>query len=604
MLTKRMLVILILCLNVTDLSAQTSVKDTIPKNDSCLNETMLFPCPDHIEIYSGEEKTIEIPARNIQNIRLTGEQIKSDGFDYSLSKGENSLKVFIHPGPPGNKTLFLRLKTTAPFRDSTNRLSDVLPPYVLYFTVKPSRLDFINMDQGDFFLDYKSESNEDIQIDQKKGLEPGKTYRIEDQLEPGGKLIAELYVKSLTRENKALCSFRAYSHHNVNEGYLYVKQQNEARYITNFNVLPKPVVERISVLSPGGEWTTQPVIHPGEHVQVKIEGSGFSKAKFRFSDCTNVSQDSTRVFDDVVFYSFIVPLNISNTVVYVEMNKKRTKYELAIKENQHPRDFDYLFVNYGSSANQLTSALFNKPVLDPHPLNDINISFKPSMIDEKEELFGKQYLDMEFRIYNSKNDLIEEQKVENIQICPDESSPRGKFYDQKGCLRSAINVNDYLLHKTYELEGWSKVEIIVKNTADKYAEPGYSRRIIIIKQKRTSLDLQASFPAGLLLKDLDTKGTTELSGLSVAFLAQMSFYEKGGIARMKPYKVGAGFMALNLFNLESSASQPDVAAVVIGSLLPLKPASKFNFPLYLGFGYMLKSGQWFTLLGPGVQFNF
>jgi hypothetical protein len=63
-------------------------------------------------------------------------------------------------------------------------------------------------------------------------------------------------------------------------------------------------------------------------------------------------------------------------------------------------------------------------------------------------------------------------------------------------------------------------------------------------------------------------------------------------------------MALNVFNLTSSNSQPDIGAVVIVSVFPIKKTSKFNFPLYFGFGYMLKSGDWFTLLGPGVQFNF
>ena len=127
---------------------------------------------------------------------------------------------------------------------------------------------------------------------------------------------------------------------------------------------------------------------------------------------------------------------------------------------------------------------------------------------------------------------------------------------------------------------------------------------MIIKQKFTSIDLQASFPAGLLIKHFGTKGIGELSELSIAFVAQMSFYENDAIGKAKPYQVGAGILALNVFNLTSSNSQPDIGAVAIGSVLPLKTESKLNFPLYFGFGYMLKSSQWFTLIGPGIEFNF
>ncbi len=590
----------------------TLIMNIITKNGTYAEELKLFlysatkinPANVPVELYAGEEKTIKIPVLNPANIRLPIGLIKNADYDYSITADDNDLNVLIHPNAPGNKELALNVKTIYPFLTASGKVSYDLPVLTIHFIIKPGRLNFVNTDQTDFFFDDKTDETEEIQIDQKKTLETGKIYRVENQLEPGGKLVAEMYVKSVIGDNKLLCSLRPYSYHKMNDGYLYIKQGNDAKCITNFNVLQKPAIENVSVLHEGDEWSSMTMVCPGENVRLKIEGKGLAKAKFQFSNCDQVKQDSTRVFDDEVFYSFHIPSDITVKAVYIEINGKKTKYELAVKENQHPKDFNFILINYGFQNVPLSSSLFNKPIVDPQSLKDINISFNTAVIDDKDEFYGKQYLDFEFKIYNSKNDLIEDQKLEDIAVCPDETSARGAFYNRKDCSNSIINVNDYLLHKTYELEGWSKVEIIVKDVAGKYTEPGYSRRIIIIKQKLTSLDLQASFPAGLLLKNFNSKGIGELSGLSIAFLAQMSFYEKDDIQKIKPYKVGAGIMALNIYNLTSSDSQPDIAAVVIGSVLPLKPDSKFNFPLYIGCGYMMKSGKWFSLLGPGVQFNF
>jgi hypothetical protein len=567
-------------------------------------ETELLQMDKPVDIYAGEEKIIEIPSKNPDNIKIPSGIIKTADYDYSIGIRNNILEIQIHPYTIGNKELTLNLKTLTPFLNSSNQLSYDLVPYVLHFTVRPSRLNFLNTDKSEFFFDAKADESEEMQLDQKKGLEPGKMYRIENQLDVGGKLIAELYAKSVVGDNKILCSLHPYSYHTINEGYLYIKQGNETKSITNFNILQKPIIDGIWLLHEGEEWSMQPFVRPGEEVQMRIEGKGLAKTKFKFANCTNVKQDSTRIFDDVIFYSFTVPIGITNKAIYVEMNQKRTKYELTVKENRKPRDLDFVLINYGPQTIPFTSPIANKPIVDPHPLNDINISFDRTLIDQKEDLYGKQYLDFEFKIYNNKNDLIEDQKLENIVICPDETSVRGDFYDKKDCFKSVINVNDHLLHKTYDLEGWSKIEVIIKHAEKNYSEPGYSRRVIIIKQKLTSIDLQASFPAGLLINNYRSKGIGELSGLSIAFLAQMSFYDRNAIEKVKPFKIGAGFMALNIFNLESTNAQPDIAAVIIGSIYPLKPERKFNFPLYFGGGYMLRSGNWFTLLGPGVQFNF
>ncbi len=567
-------------------------------------KTLLTPIYQSIDSYSGEDKTLLIPVTNPENLNVPTTTIKGSDYDYSMSLNSASLNIRVQPHTTGSKEIVLDLETLYPFINSAGIPTTKLPPYTIRFTVKPSRLNFINTDKTKFFYDLKSASSEEVQLDYKKDLEPGKTYRIENQLEPNGKLIAELYVKSPIGDNKLLCELRSYSYHKTSDGYLYVKQGAEAKYLTNFDILQKPTIENIALLHEGEEWSAARIVYPGEDVQLKIEGTGLLKTNFTFSNCLNIKQDSTRIFDDLVYYSFTVPAAINKKAILIEMNNEKTKYELAIKENRHPKELGFITINYENKHYSLDSSITNSPLMEPNSLDNVTVSFDESKIDTKTVFYGKQYLDFELKLYNSKNDLIEEEKIDGIAICPDESSLRGIYYDRKDCFKNNINVNDYLLHKTYDLEGWSKLEITVRHSSGKYTEPGYSKKIVIIKQQRSAVDLQVSFPAGLLTKSFSTKGIGELSGFSIAFLAEMNFYKKNEVQKLKPYTIGAGFIALNVFNLTATNQQPDVGAVAIGSILPLKPERKLNFPLYLGFGYLLRSGEWFTLLGPGIEFNF
>ncbi|MFN6946799.1 MAG: hypothetical protein ACK4ND_17765, partial [Cytophagaceae bacterium] len=117
--------------------------------------------------------------------------------------------------------------------------------------------------------------------------------------------------------------------------------------------------------------------------------------------------------------------------------------------------------------------------------------------------------------------------------------------------------------------------------------------------------MQVSFPAGLFVKRFNQEGFGNLSGISTAVLAQLSFYDPERIGRLRPYKVGAGFIALNAFNFSDDPNVTrDIGVVVIGSLLPIRRDSKFSIPLYAGGGYLLKNSSWFIIFGPGIQFNF
>ncbi|WP_133272415.1 hypothetical protein [Hymenobacter radiodurans] len=143
----------------------------------------------------------------------------------------------------------------------------------------------------------------------------------------------------------------------------------------------------------------------------------------------------------------------------------------------------------------------------------------------------------------------------------------------------------------------------MKHAADKYSEPGFQQKLDLVLQRRVKFDIDVSFPAGLLTKQVnsDVQGVGTFNGISLATLAQFSFYNPNKINKLRPYKVGAGFVALNAFNLNPDAnSARNLGIVILGSVYPTRSDAKLTFPLYLGGGYLLNGGKLFFLLGPGI----
>jgi len=123
-------------------------------------------------------------------------------------------------------------------------------------------------------------------------------------------------------------------------------------------------------------------------------------------------------------------------------------------------------------------------------------------------------------------------------------------------------------------------------------------------RKLMTFDVDVSFPAGLVIKRVGVDGFPGLSGISLAMLAQFSFYDKERIRRLKPYKVGAGFLAQNAFNFNPENTQRDLGIVVLGSVYPTRLDGKLTFPLFAGFGYFINEERFFYLIGPGIRISF
>jgi hypothetical protein len=564
----------------------------------------LFHDGETIELFQGEEKIIEIPGNNLFNIYTDGEWNTRQDFQYRMTQSGNNLRIIIKAQATGEQTLSIPLQTIQPFIDNNEMLSFTPQPLELKFNVKPSRMHFININREVIFFETDRRRSQEITLDYHPQFQLRRTYRIEDRQDAGGVLIAEIYIKSFTTDNRVLADLTTYEYHRASDGYLYIKEGSRTLFMTNFSVINKPQITGIEILREGSDWTKSLNVHPGEKIEVKIEGIGLMDVDIRFDGCRQ-QQDSIRKSDRALFYEVRIPVDIPRRKIMIFMNREITQHELLVREYQRPAPLDFVFVNYGEQDIAVTHETFTKPVFYSKTIKDINIIFDPSRIDRNNRLFGKQHLSIEVRILDDQNRLLDLQTINNIIICPDESSPRHAHYGESDCSPLVISLNDHLLRKTYRLEAFSQVVITVRHNENRYNSPGHSQRMNIFVERRSSFDIQVSFPAGLLVKEFNQPGIGNLSGISTSVLAEISFYDKQRIGTKRPYKFGAGFIALNAFNFsESQNIKRDIGLVAITAIEPMRSGAKFSVPIYFGIGYLLKENDMFAIFGPGIRLHF
>ena len=552
------------------------------------------------ELFVGEEKVLELTSPNARNVHATGEWVRGADFDYRLVADANGvLRLHVLPNQLGLRTLALKLQTERPTLGPGGYLSYQLPVLRQEFNVKASRLRFLSPDKRSVTMDETSRRKGiELILDNGRFFELRRTYRIEDQEEPGGELIADLFVRQFLSNDRVLCLLRPYNTHRQTEGYLYIKDGDLARYLTNLDITPQAVIRTVQVLHRGGDWTPGLSVSPGETVDVRLEGEGLLKSRISFEDLLVIPSDSSVRTDARLVYRVRVPVSFDKRKSTIFNAGQPTGYVLGVKEYQRPHPLDFVSVLYGAGARPITR--LNGPVLYDGIIRDVVFQFNPNAIDQNEQLFGKQYLSFEIRTLNSKGDLVEQRNIDNVLICPGDQSARAAFYQDKQCRTDPLSLNSLLSRKTYDLDEWSRIIVTVKHQSSQYAEPGYAQTVELVLKRRSKFDIDVSFPAGLLTRKQGDSGFGDLGGISLATLAQFSFYSPNKINRLRPYKIGAGFVALNAFNLGSSSTGRDLGVVILGSVYPTRREAKFTFPLYLGGGFLLGTQRWFYMLGPGI----
>jgi hypothetical protein len=576
------------------------------KETTC--EIRLFPYfntqvnfnPKDDELYIGEERTFELISNNPENIRVNPIPTSGRDIDYRTELVGKQLRLHLLPNKLGEVELQLELSTYNPYLDEKDRIRFQLPTIRRKFRVKGSRLAFLNTDIREITLDEQTQKEGiEIQLEYNRYFSLNKTYRIENQEKAGGMLVAEIFVKSFLSNGKILCILRPYSFHRISDGYLYVKNGDEPISITNFNVTPKTIINNIIILHEGNRRET--AFYPGETVDVRIEGLALHKANFRFDGLNVLTSDSLIRTENVHTYKLQVPINIAKKEVEIYNRGEKIGRSIPVNEYQRPHQLNFVNINFGSGKNVITD--LPQTVLHPHIIRDIEISFSPDKIDEQ-KLFGKQYISIDVTIFNARGDLVELKRINNILVCPNENSPRFAFYNDKQCNKTPVSLNTILARKTYDLDGWSKIELVFSHDKDKYGGDGFVKKVEIILQRRVRFDTEVTFPGGLLIKRADRPDFSPFGGISLAIMQQLSFYDPDKINRFRPYKIGIGILANNAFNFNPNASNRDIGIVMIGSLYPTRRDVKLTFPLFAGMGYFLSAKAWFFLVGPGIFVSF
>jgi hypothetical protein len=561
----------------------------------------IYPTTD--ELYIGEEKVFEMVTNHIENIQVKNDWVESDGFNYRIRKTFNQVQLHLVPNRLGTHQINIPVHIRQPVLDSAGQPTYTLPPVMYTFRVSQSRLQFLNIDRQEITLDDSTRSQGmEIQMDNSRLMEMQKTYRVENQEQAGGRLIAEIFTKSLLANNRVLCTIRVYDYHRKSEGYLYIKDGDRPLFLTNLDITPKTRVDRISILREG-DWSENLSVYPGEIIDVKIEGQGLHKARFTFEELEDISADTTLRSENLVLYKFRVPMEVSARRLNLYDHAVPTGRTLTVREYQEPRPFDFLWVDYRGHREGISD--LPSTVLVDGTIQNLIIGSDPDMIDDAEKLYGKQYLRMEITITGRRDELIEVKTIDNIVICPGIKSPRSEFYSSADCGPGLYDLNKYIRKQTHGLEIWSQIKIRISHDNTKYGGRGFSKEFDLVLRKDQSFDIEVSFPAGLITVSKPKEDTDDrlgqLSGISIAMIAQFTFYHPEKINTPRPFKVGAGFLALNTFSIADDDANRDIGLVVLGSLYPTTKDVKLTFPLYIGGGYQLKDQKWFFLIGPGIR---
>jgi len=511
--------------------------------DFTLTIVRFYPTSD--ELFIGEEKVFELVTNNVNNVVADGVWTTGEDIDYMFTRQGQKLRLHVLPNQTGSKNLKARVKTIKPALNESGYPFYELEPIEYSFNIKVSRLSFLNTDKRDVTTDEETQEGIPIQIDYNRNIILQKTYRIEAQEEPGGKLIAELFTRSELSTNKILCWLRVYNLHRISDGYLFLKDGDKAKFITNFNILPQTSISKVSLLREGADYTENLSVYPGETVDIKIEGVSLDRAGFRFEDINDIQRDSLIRTENVAMIRVKVPLNIGKRKLNVYINGRNSGSSLNVREYQRARPLDFIDISYGDKTEEQHVVInsITAPILYRRSVKDIVLTGLPDKIDEDGRLYGKQYLRIKVTIKGSKQELIEMRTIDNIVICPGYSSIRAASYDKKGCQNSAISLNSFLSRKTTDLGDWSRIELEIMHDPDKHSGEGYSQRIDIILERRVNFDIDVSFPAGLVTVRPDKPVGEQLGsfgGVSLAAIAQFSFFKPGRIAQYQPYRVGVG----------------------------------------------------------------
>ena len=559
--------------------------------------------PGNEDLYLGEARKFELYTNRLENLELDGIWRSSGEFDYRLVRDGNAAFLYVEPKSMGEHRFEITPKTKRPHLDSSGTASFFLPSIRHSFNVRNSRHVFLRMDVREVTRNPKQPESTEVQLENNRRLQVGKTYRIEASEEVGSPLIAELFTLRRLTNDRVMCEFRPYRDHRIQDGYLFIKDGDSPVFMTNVEIAPSPEILAASILRNGDTYTSDLTVKPGESFELRLEGNSLTKARFNFEELEVIGSDSLVQSDVLRTYKLKVPLSVSRRKLNLYDGSSPTGIVLTIAEHQRARPLDFIEIDYGAGPVVVDS--IRQPILHPKTVKDLVISFNPDRIDDSEHLYGRQHIRISVRIEDKRGTLIENRDLGRFTVCPGETSPRYGYYPASGCHHDDIYLNTYLSRKTHSLNEWSRIELVIEHVAESHAGESYNQRIVIYNQRRSTFDVDVSIPAGLITQKVGRGEQLSplLSGIGFAMMAQFTFYKKDEIQRIQPVKAGVGFLAQNAFNFNPDA-QRDLGILAITSIYPIRRTGKFSFPLFGGFGYFMQDNSFFFMIGPGIHVSF
>lgn len=578
---------------------QTGQLYELPLLPVCKMEANFFPPGD--ELFVGESRRFEIITDNIDNLILDRQWRSTDAFDYRLIRIDNEAFIYIEAKKAGEHNFDIQLAVRKPIIHD-GQIAMQLPNIQKKFSIKNTRFTYLRFDTRQIIRNPNQITTTEVTVENNRQLQIGKLYRIESEEEPESPLLAELLPIRRNSNDKILCEIRPYNNHPIAKGSVFIKDGNRLLFLANIEIIPTPSIDKAAVMRNGGEWTDALNVRPGDEFTLRIEGKYIRNSRIEFGELKVLSVDTLNISDRVRIFQLKVPTQINVRKIPIMLDRAASGLELNIREHQTPRPLDFISVNYGTGKLPLED--INQPILYPHTINDIVIDFDRSKIDRDQNLYGSQHIRIRVRMEDKNGILIENTILGSFMICPDESSPRFAFYTKSGCRLEEIRVNDFMNRKTHVVSEWGKIEIFIEHVSTSYATEGYTKRVTIYHEKRTSFDVDVSVPAGLFVQRLGKdEPIASLTGISFAMIAQFSFYRKGEIQKLLPIKAGVGFLAQNAFNFNPNAER-DLGIIALVSVYPIRGTNRISFPLYGGGGYFLQENKFFALIGPGIRISF
>ncbi len=608
------------------------------------------------ELYIGEEKGFFIEVNNSDFFRINSEWNRIDFIDYRLSHNDQNLKLYLVARNVGKHTFTLNIPLTLPMLVQ-GRLVFEYSFAPIVFTVNKTRIAFLNFEKKEITLDDAARREGVVlYMDNHTSLEIGRTYKVEDveKNDKANPLIAELYVAERARNNKVKCILRPEQYHQMQNGYLYLKMDGQTRFIINLNITPPLQITNMMVMHEGGVWSDSRDVNPGETVFVKIDGVSLHKSKLSWEGDAEVSTDTTQTSEIVKFYKVKIPLTTTSDRIVLKTEQGHTGRYLQIKEYQRARPFDFISIHYNKVSAPL-SQLNTKTYISRQSLKDVVFEFNKKIIDQPNDLYGKQYLNFDINYIGAKGELIEFQKIDNLVVTPSESSVRGQYYKRRGRDQLQQLSLDSLFHfKMKNLDDYSKITVNVSHSSQQYTAGAKSKEIEIVVQRPFRFDIDVSLPAGMMIQNLGLTKTeieardtwqksltawqeklgsgeifvtgTDKNGnlvyniaqpeepkkanfrdnignISIAVIAQISFPDPNRVGRIYPWRIGVGVLVLNALNLASSTPS-DLAGIAVFSIYPLRNSKLFNLPIHLGVGYKINERIPFIMLSPGISVRF